>query len=100
MEILDVEEQQGKPKRFKLIMSEHGKIKKYQFGQPNGTTYIDGATNQVRDNYRKRHLANKTEYHRISNLIPSPALFSYYILWGNSQDIIKNIHALNRELRN
>jgi len=100
MEIIDVEEQQGKRKRFRLIMSEFGKIKKYQFGQPDGTTYIDGASKQVRDNYRKRHLANKTEYHRIANLIPSPALFSYYILWGDTQDIIQNIKKLNSEFRN
>ena len=100
MEIIEVEEQEGKPKRFKLIMSEYGKLKTYQFGQPNGTTFIDGATKQVRDNYRKRHLANKTEYHRITNLIPSPALFSYYILWGDSQNIIQNIEKLNSELRN
>ena len=100
MEIIEVEEQEGKPKRFRLIMSEYGKLKKYQFGQPNGTTYIDGASKQVRDNYRKRHLANKTEYHRITNFIPSASLFSYYILWGDTQNIIKNIETLNSVLRN
>lgn len=100
MEIIEVEQQEGARKRFKLIMSEYGKLKTYQFGQPNGMTYIDGATKEVRDNYRKRHLANKTEYYRISNLIPSPSLFSYYILWGNSQDIVKNIEELNSVLRN
>ena len=95
MEIIDVEEQEGARKRFTLTMLEYGKLKKYQFGQPNGTTYIDGATKQVRDNYRKRHLANKTELDRITNLIPSPALFSYYILWGDTQSYFKNIKLLN-----
>jgi len=95
MEIIEVVEQEGKPKRFMLIISEYGKLKKYQFGQPNGKTFIDGATLQVRDNYRKRHLANKTEYYRITNLIPSASLFSYYILWGDTQDIVKNIELLN-----
>ena len=95
MEIIEIKELHGKRKKYTLIISEYGKLKKYQFGQPNGLTYINGASNQVKDNYWKRHLANKTEYYRISNLIPSPALFSAYILW-NTPNIIKNIEILNK----
>ena len=68
--------------------------KKIYFGQPNAYTYIDGANDTIRDNYRKRHYANKTEKYRIDNLIPSPALFSWYIIWGDSHDIKKNIKKL------
>jgi hypothetical protein len=35
------------------------------------------------------HLGNATEYKLITNLIPSPSLFSAYILWGSYTDIEK-----------
>jgi hypothetical protein len=78
-------------KRFVIVFGD----KKYYFGSPTGFTYIDGATDKQRDNYRKRHLANKTERYRVENLIHSPALFSFFILWGDSRDPIKNLKKLN-----
>lgn len=72
--------------------------KKYYFGQPNAYTFIDGADEKVRENYWKRHYANPTEKYRIDNLIPSPALFSAYILW-NTNDIYKNVRILNKILK-
>jgi hypothetical protein len=95
MEIISIEEQEGKPKRFKVITLEWGKKRVYQFGQPNGFTYIDGANIQTRRNYLLRHMANETEAHLINNNIPSPALFSAKLLWGNSNDLIENINDLN-----
>ena len=72
MEIISVEEQEGKPKRFTLTTLEWGKKRIYQFGQPNGFTYIDGASKTTRRNYLLRHMANETEAHLINNNIPSP----------------------------
>jgi hypothetical protein len=86
-------------KRFRIVFEDGDKIGKVDFGSPVATTFIDGADIQKRDNYRKRHLANKTEKHRIENLIPSPALFAYYILWGDSQDMTENIIQLQKALR-
>ena len=99
MEIISVEEQEGKPKRFTLTTVEWGKKRIYQFGQPNGFTYIDGASKTTRRNYLLRHMANETEAHLINNNIPSPALFSAKLLWGNSSNIIKNIEDLNEILK-
>jgi hypothetical protein len=79
-------------KRFVAVING----KKIYFGQPDANTYIDGADDTTRDNYRKRHYANKTEKYRIDNLIPSPSLLSWYILWGDSHSICKNIKYLNR----
>lgn len=81
-------------KRFMAIY----KDKRYYFGSPTGYTFVDGADISVRDNYRKRHYANKNEKYKIDNLIPSPALFSYYITWGDSRSIRKNIRILNKML--
>ncbi len=69
--------------------------KNYDFGLDTGYTYIDGATKEQRNNYLKRHLANTIENNLIKNLVPSPSLFSAYILWGNSRNINENIKILN-----
>ena len=68
--------------------------KYYDFGLEGGSTYLDHKDKTKRDNYRRRHYAQEKKL--IDNLIPSPALFSYYILWGNSSDITENIRALNK----
>lgn len=83
-------------KRFKVIL-DNGE--EYHFGQEfsDGThpqTYIDGATKEKRENYIKRHLGNKTEAKLINNLVPSPSLFSMYLLW-NTNSLENNIKILN-----
>lgn len=80
-------------KRFMAVY----KDKTYYFGSPMGYTYIDGASDKVRENYLKRHMANPVEKHRIDNLIMSPALLSAYLLW-NTNDLSKNIKILNKLL--
>jgi hypothetical protein len=62
-----------------------------------GETYIDHQDPKKRENYRKRHLGNKIERNRIEKLIPSPALFSYKLLWGDSPDLLENIIDLQKE---
>ena len=48
------------------------------------------------DYHRRTFLeANEKEQNLIENLIPSPSLFSAYILWGWSTDIKENIKYLN-----
>jgi len=81
-----------KNKRHVLTM-DNGK--KYNFGYKFGHTYIDHHNKILRENYRKRHLSNETEKYLIENLIPSPSLFSYYLLWGPYTNIYKNIDYLN-----
>ena len=83
-----------KNKRYRVYMNDG---KHYDFGLDGvSKNYLDHKDKTKRDNYRRRHYANKIEKHLIDNLIPSPALFSYYILWGNSSDITENIRALNK----
>jgi hypothetical protein len=69
--------------------------KSYDFGFPGAFTFIDGANEKVKLNYQKRHLGNTKEKTLISSLVPSPSLFSYYLLWGKYRDIYKNIELLN-----
>ena len=79
-------------KRYRVFM-DNGKY--YDFGLKGGSTYLDHRSLLKRENYRKRHLANSVEKTLIENLVPSPALFSYYLLWGKYTDLDKNISYLN-----
>jgi hypothetical protein len=53
----------------------------------------------MRDNYRKRHLGNKIESNLINNLIMSPSLLSYYLLWGPYTELDENIKFLNNLMK-
>lgn len=88
-----------KGKRFRVIYTDkNGEEKAYNFGQPDANTYVDGASEETRNNYWKRHMGNPREKKLIENLTPSPAVFAGYILWGNSRNIQTNIKNLNRLL--
>lgn len=84
-------------KRFRVYL-DNGKH--YDFGYKTGLTYIDHRNKTLRENYLKRHMANEIEKILITNLVPSPSLFSAYLLWGKYDDIHKNIAHLNALWKN
>jgi len=71
--------------------------KKCNFGLDTGSTYIDPHDTKLCDAYRARHLANATQHQLIAKLVPSPSLFSYFILWGTYTTIPENIRFLNNQ---
>lgn len=85
-------------KRFRVTMDDG---KTYDFGYKNpktgelGSTYIDHNSGTLRNAYRARHLANPVERKLIENYIPSPATFSYWLLWGDKRNLSENINELN-----
>ena len=93
MRIVKIENSQRKNKRLKVTL-DNGEI--YHFGLRDGKTYIDHHDEKKRDNYRKRHIGNSWERHLIHTLIPSPALMSWFVLWGDSTDIMENVNELNK----
>ena len=95
METEKLERSYRKDKRFKLTMS-NGHI--YHFGLDSGSTYLDHKDKKKRDAYRKRHYANNNERSLIDSITPSPALFSYYLLWGEHTSLKKNMDELNQLL--
>jgi len=90
--IVDIQPSPIKHKRFRVTM-DNGK--QYDFGLDTGSTYIDHHNKIKRLNYWSRHYSNPIERRLINNLVPSPALFSAYLLWGESTDLNKNINHLN-----
>jgi hypothetical protein len=93
MKIIQIDNSNRKNKRFKVTL-DTGEI--YHFGLLGASTYLEHRDKRKRDNYRKRHLGNDAERYLIENLIPSAALFSWALLWGNTTDLIKNIKKLNK----
>jgi hypothetical protein len=99
MKIVKIIKSPKKNKRFRVYLDDN---KYYDFGleNPVNGTYIDHHDKQIRENYRKRHLGNNQEYKLISNLTPSPSLFSYFLLWGDNESLNDNIKMLNNMLKN
>lgn len=97
VEIVELLPSELPTKRFKIVLNVEGHDYTYNFGAKNGSTYIDHGDKTKRENYRRRHYANKTEKHRIDNLIPSPSLFAWKLLWGDHTDLLDNLIELQRE---
>jgi hypothetical protein len=97
IEIVELLPSQAENKRFKIVLNVDGNDYTFNFGAKEGSTYIDHGDEKKRENYRRRHYANKTEKYRIDNLIPSPALFSWKLLWGDHTDLFDNLIELQRE---
>jgi hypothetical protein len=91
--IIGIESSPVKYKRFRVTVNTGQK--KFDFGLKGGSTFIDGESEDVRQAYIKRHEGNATEERLIKNLVPSPSLFSRYLLWGKYRTIGKNIKYLN-----
>jgi hypothetical protein len=91
--IIKIEKSPVKYKRYRVFM-DNGKH--YDFGLDGGSTYIDHKDKIKRSAYRKRHLGNPTEKKLIENLVPSPSLFAFALLWGKYDNIKDNINLLNQ----
>ena len=96
MKIVEIQNSPKKDKRYRVVLDD-GKF--YDFGLLNGSTYIDHNDDKKRMAYIARHFANRLEKNLIENLIPSPALFSIFLLWGKYKTLEENIHFLNSLFR-
>lgn len=99
IEIVEIVASSKPNKRFRIVLNENSLCRSYDFGAKTGSTYIDHEDSKKRNNYRKRHLANPAEREKIENLVPSPALFAYRLLWGNSTDLFENLIDLQKDFR-
>ena len=91
IKIINIEPSNVESKRFKVTLN-NGKT--FNFGLEGGSTFIDHHDKKTRANYRARHYATEQDF--IDNLEPSPALFSYMLLWGPSTSLDKNVKSLNK----
>lgn len=96
VQIISIGESSRQTKRFVATLNNGEKI---HFGNKGSSTYLDHHDKTKRDNYRKRHLLNPLENSLINNLKMSPALLSYYVLWGDSTNMNNNVINLNKLLK-
>ena len=78
-------------KNKKLVLKLIEPNKTIHFGWKGSLTYINGATDEQRKNYIKRHIVNEDW----SSLNPGSA--SRYILWGDSKNINTNLNSFLRK---
>jgi hypothetical protein len=84
----------GKHKLKATFTLDNGKDRVVLFGVQGSNSYIDGATREVRDAYRARHARD------IANSSPiTRGNLSYFITWGDSQDIKRNIADYRRRFK-
>ena len=75
-----------KDKRFKAVFS--NPTKTVHFGLDGANTYLDGATDKTRQNYLLRH---KTDLKTNDPL--RAGYLSYYVIWGKSRNVEKNLKS-------
>jgi hypothetical protein len=78
----------NKNKKYDAIFTDGTKEKKISFGAAHMNDYTITGDKKARERYIKRHEKNEDW----NNPFTRGAL-SYYILWGDSNDINKNIRA-------
>jgi len=93
MKLLEIVKAKNKNKKYTAIFEIDDKIKKISFGA-NPNIYQDYTTHKNKDKrrlYRARHKKD-----RIDNPL-TPGALSWYILWGDSSDIHKNIQNFKKK---
>jgi hypothetical protein len=95
LKVINIIASPRKNKRFRAVLSDNSTV---DFGLLNGFTYLDGASNEVKENYKKRHYNSSKEKALIDNLVISPSTLSWFLIWGDYRDINKNMKVLNKLL--
>ena len=88
MKLNTIKESTKPDKKLMAIFKVEDKEKVVHFGQRGSTTYLDGATDEQRANYRARHKVNENWRDPMS-----PGALSRFILWGETRSLSKNIQA-------
>ena len=82
-----------KDKKLKAVFfDDDNKVRTIHFGLKGSTTFLDTGDKKLREAYRARHRA---VYDKSPPM--SASRLSYEIIWGNSQDINKNISSYKKK---
>ena len=91
MKLLEIVKAKNKNKKYTAIFEIDDKIKKISFGASGYQDYTLTKNKEKRKLYRARHKKD-----RIDNPL-TPGALSWYILWGDSTDINKNIQNFKKK---
>jgi hypothetical protein len=80
-------------KKYTATFNVDGKEKMVHFGAEGYTDYTLGASDETRQAYRARHRNDRI------NEPMTPGALSYYLLWGVSRDLSKNISLFKKQFK-
>jgi len=83
---------QPKKRYMAIFTRESGKTKTINFGSKGANTFVDGAGDKVKSAYEARHKVREDW----NNPLSAGAL-SKHILWGDSDNISKNVVAFKKK---
>ena len=89
--LLEVVDSSNPKKRYTAVFDVDGRRKKVNFGDPTMESYIIHHDKERRENYRSRHAKDLK-----TNDPLRPGFLSYYLLWGKSRSLDKNIATYKR----
>ena len=93
MKILSVGLSPLSSKKYRAHFEDGDRKFHVDFGQPNATTWVNGASEQTKENYIKRHSALERTYWSIPT---TPAALSRYLTWGDSRSMAENLRAYKK----
>lgn len=93
MKILSVGLSPLESKKYRAHFEDGERKFHVDFGQPNATTWVNGASKETRENYIKRHSALEKTYW---NVPTTPAALSRYLTWGESRSMAENLRAYKK----
>lgn len=85
LKFLELRKSTAKDKKFTAIFMRNGRLKRVNFGASGYFDYTSHHDKARRERYRQRHIRDN-----LSNPL-SPGALSWYILWGNSTSLRKNL---------
>jgi len=88
MKILSVGLSPLSSKKYRAHFEDGDRKFHVDFGSPNASTWVNGASKETRDNYIKRHSAME-KYDRPD----TPASLSRFLTWGESRSLAQNLRA-------
>ena len=94
MELLYIRKSKNKQKKWVAVFRlDNGKERRIRFGASGYDDYTIGASKDQRKFYRQRHQGDN-----LKDFL-SPGALAYYILWGPSTDMEKNIKSFKKRFK-
>ena len=94
MELLYIRKSKNKEKKWVAVFRlDNGKERRIRFGASGYDDYTIGATKDERKFYRQRHQGDNLKDPL------TPGSLSYYILWGESRSMEKNIKSFKKRFK-
>ena len=100
IEILEVIACNDDDFKFRVLLNHYGSKKSIYFGSLTDTFFIENGDKDLKKGWIDKKMNVLNNRHIIDELRICPFLFEYFILFGDSNNIIDNIISFNKQLLN